>query len=50
MIALFRGRQIDIRRSLSLAFIGMLLYNPYYLVYDVGFLFSFSAIIGLIYF
>lgn len=50
MVALFRGRQLDIRRSLSFAFIGMLLYNPYYLVYDVGFLFSFSAIIGLIYF
>jgi len=50
MVALFRWRQIDIRRSLSLAFVGMLLYNPYYLVYDVGFLFSFSAIIWLIYF
>ena len=50
MVALFRGRQIDIRRSLIVAFVGMLLYNPYYLVYDVGFLFSFSAIIGLIYF
>ena len=50
MIALFRGRQIDIRRSLIIAFVGMLLFNPYYLVYDVGFLFSFSAIIWLIYF
>ena len=50
MIALFRWRQLDIRHSLSIAFIGMLLYNPYYLVYDVGFLFSFSAIIGLVYF
>lgn len=50
MIALFRGRQIDVRRSLSIAFIAMLLYNPYYLVYDVGFLFSFSAIIWLVYF
>jgi hypothetical protein len=50
MIALFRGRQIDIWRSIAIAFVGMLMYNPYYLVYDVGFLFSFSAIIGLIYF
>ncbi|NOZ44931.1 MAG: hypothetical protein GXP45_07475 [bacterium] len=26
----------------------MLLWNPYFLVYDVGFLLSFSAIIGLL--
>jgi len=50
MVALFRGRQLDIRRALSFAFLGMLIVNPYYLAYDVGFLFSFSAIIGLIYF
>jgi len=50
MVALFWGRQLDIRRSLIIAFVGMLIYNPYYLVYDVGFLFSFSAIIGIIYF
>ena len=30
--------------------IVMLVINPYFLVYDVGFLLSYSAIIGLIYF
>ena len=28
----------------------MLIVNPYFLVYDVGFLLSYSALIGLIYF
>ncbi|MBU0627384.1 ComEC/Rec2 family competence protein [Patescibacteria group bacterium] len=35
---------------MSFAFVLMLLLNPYFLVYDVGFIFSFSAIIGLVYF
>lgn len=50
MVALFRGREINIRRLLSISAIIMLLINPYFLAYDTGFLLSYSAIIGLIYF
>lgn len=50
MIALFRWREISVWRLMSFAFVLMLLLNPYFLVYDVGFIFSFSAIIGLVYF
>ncbi|MCX6823130.1 MAG: ComEC/Rec2 family competence protein [candidate division SR1 bacterium] len=49
MLALFRGKEIPIWRLLSMAFIIMLIINPYYLVYDVGFLMSFAAVIGIIY-
>jgi predicted membrane metal-binding protein len=50
MLALFWGREINIRRLLSMSAIIMLIVNPYFLVYDVGFLLSYSALIGLIYF
>ncbi|MEI6672485.1 MAG: ComEC/Rec2 family competence protein [bacterium] len=50
ILALFRGREIDIRRVLSISCIVMLMINPYFLVYDTGFLLSYSAIIGIIYF
>jgi competence protein ComEC len=50
MVALFRGREVNIRRLLSISAIIMLSINPYFLAYDVGFLLSYSAIIGLIYF
>lgn len=50
MLALFWGREINIRRLLSISAILMLIINPYFLVYDVGFLLSYSALIGLIYF
>lgn len=50
IIALFRGREINIWRILSISCIVMLLINPYFLVYDTGFLLSYSAIIGIIYF
>ena len=50
MLALFRWREINIRRAMSIAFISMLTINPYFLSYDVWFLLSFSAIIGIIYF
>ena len=50
MMALFRGKEINIRRAMSTAFIVMLIVNPYFLTYDVWFLLSFSAIIGIIYF
>ncbi len=50
MLALFRGREVNIRRAMSIAFIVMLAINPYFLAYDVWFLLSFSAIIGIVYF
>ncbi len=50
MVALFRGREINIRRLLSISAIIMLIINPYFLAYDTGFLLSYSALIGLIYF
>ena len=50
MLALFRWREINIRRAMSIAFIVMLIVNPYFLAYDVWFLLSFSAIIGIVYF
>jgi len=50
MLALFRWKEINIRRAMSIAFIVMLIVNPYFLAYDVWFLLSFSAIIGIIYF
>ena len=49
LLALFRGKEIPIWRLLSIAFIAMLIINPYYLVYDVGFLMSFAAVIGIIF-
>lgn len=50
LAALFWWREVIIRRSLGVAYVIMLCINPYFLVYDVGFLLSFWAIIGLIYF
>jgi len=49
LLALFRWREVNIRRSLSITFVAMLLINPYFLIYDIGFLFSFSAILWLIF-
>lgn len=48
IIVLFPGRQLSIWRSLAYARVSMLLWNPYYLLYDLGFLLSFSALIGII--
>ncbi len=50
MLALFRWKEINIRRAMSIAFVIMLIINPYFLAYDVGFVLSFSAIIWIIYF
>ena len=41
LFALFRGREIQIRRLLKYAFDLMLCYNPFFLTYDLGFLLSF---------
>jgi ComEC/Rec2-related protein len=49
LLALFRGREVPMWRLLAIAFVGMLLINPYYLVYDVWFIMSFCAIIWIIY-
>lgn len=48
LVALLAGRNMDKWRILAIAYISMLVYNPYYLAYDIGFLFSFSAVIGII--
>ena len=50
MVALFRGREINIWRLISISCIIMLIINPYFLAYDTGFLLSYSAIIGIVYF
>jgi len=49
LIALFRGKQTMVRRSLLIAYMTMLLINPLFLVYDLGFIFSFAAVIGIVY-
>lgn len=49
LLALFRGKEVHIWRLLAIAFVGMLLINPYYLVYDVWFIMSLCAIIWIIY-
>lgn len=48
--ALFSGRMLSVWRSIRYVYVAMLLRNPYYLLYDLGFVFSFSALIGLVYF
>lgn len=50
MVALFWGREINIWRLLSISCIVMLIINPYFLAYDTGFLLSYSALIGIVYF
>jgi ComEC/Rec2-related protein len=49
LLAILLGRGVSLRRLLAYTYIGMLLYNPYFLVYDVGFLLSFSAVIGIVF-
>jgi competence protein ComEC len=50
LLALFWGREVSIWRAMKYAFVGILLLNPFSLVYDVGLLLSFSAIIGIVLF
>lgn len=45
--ALFIGKETNFRRSVLIVYIVMLLYNPYFLLYDLGFLLSFWAVIGI---
>lgn len=49
MVALLIGKWKSIRRLLAIVYIMMLVYNPYFLVYDVGFLLSFSAVLGILF-
>lgn len=48
LFALLPGRQISIWRLLAYAWILMLLRNPYYLLYDLWFLLSFWALLGIV--
>ena len=50
LIALFRGREISIRRSMIYAFMAILIFNPFSLWYDIGFILSFGAIIWIVLF
>jgi competence protein ComEC len=48
LLAKLTGRTYDVVRALLIAGVAMLLFNPYLLVYDVGFQLSFTATLGLI--
>ena len=48
--ALFFWRKVSVWRALGYVYVGMLIWNPYLLVYDIGFIFSFTATASLIYF
>ena len=50
LVALFRGREISIRRSMMYAFMTILIFNPFSLWYDIGFILSFGAIIWIVLF
>jgi len=50
LLALFFGKVTDIRRILAIAFIIMLVYNPYFLLYDLWFILSFLAIVWILFF
>lgn len=50
LIALFFGRLTDTKRILAIAFMIMLLINPYFLLYDLGFILSFLAILWILFF
>lgn len=48
LLALLSGRDVDIWRLMWLWWIMMLIRNPFYFPYDIWFLFSFGAIVWLI--
>ena len=50
LVALFFGKVTDVRRMLAIAFILMLVYNPYFLLYDLWFILSFLAILWILVF
>ncbi len=49
LIALFFGKLADTKRILWIAFILMLIYNPYFLWYDLWFILSFLAIVWILF-
>lgn len=49
IITLFGWREIKIWRSMSYAYILMLIFNPYFLLYDIWFLMSFWALIWIVF-
>ncbi len=48
LIVIFPWRQLSIWRSIAYARCGMLVRDPYYLLYDMWFILSFSAVIGIV--
>jgi len=50
LIALFRWREISIRRSMIYAFMAILIFNPFSLWYDIWFILSFGAIVWIVLF
>lgn len=48
LIALFFWRVSDTKRLLGIAFMLMLIINPYFLLYDLGFILSFFAILWIL--
>jgi len=50
LVALFRGREISIRRSMMYAFMTILIFNPFSLWYDIWFILSFGAIVWIVLF
>ncbi len=50
LIALLLGKPNLTRRALAIACIAMILYNPYFLIYDVWFSLSFWAVVGIVLF
>lgn len=48
LLAPLLGRRYDLMRALLLAGCGMIMFNPYILLYDVGFQLSFIATLGLV--
>ena len=50
LIALFRWREISIRRSMMYAFMAILIFNPFSLWYDIWFILSFGAIVWIVLF
>jgi competence protein ComEC len=48
LLADFLGRRYDLPRALLFAGVGMVCINPYLLMYDIGFQFSFMATLGLV--
>ncbi|MBS8122021.1 ComEC/Rec2 family competence protein [Candidatus Vampirococcus lugosii] len=50
LFAILAGREVYIWNLIKTAFVIVLLFNPYSILYDMGFALSFSALIGIIVF